>query len=83
MNVGVIGLGAGTLMTYARPVDHYTVYDINPAVPKIAATQFTFLRDCMAPHEIVLGDVQPPGKRMMPATDWARGARIEPGELFV
>ena len=58
MNVGVIGLGAGTLMTYARPIDRYTVYDINPAVPKIAATQFTFLRDCMAPHEIVLGDAR-------------------------
>ncbi len=58
MSVGVIGLGAGTLMTYARPVDRYTVYDINPAVPKIAATQFTFLRDCMAPHEIVLGDAR-------------------------
>ena len=30
MNVGVIGLGAGTLTTYARPIDHYTIYDINP-----------------------------------------------------
>ncbi len=30
----------------------------------------------------VLGDVQPPGKRMMPAADWARGARIQPGESF-
>jgi len=58
MNVGVIGLGAGTLTTYARPIDHYTVYDINPDVPKIATTQFTFLRDCMAPHEIVLGDAR-------------------------
>jgi methionyl-tRNA formyltransferase len=30
----------------------------------------------------VLGDVQPQGKRVMPAADWARGARIEPGERF-
>jgi methionyl-tRNA formyltransferase len=29
---------------------------------------------------VLLGDVQPPGKRPMPATDWARGARIEPVE---
>lgn len=29
---------------------------------------------------VQLGDVQPPGKRRMPATDWARGARLEPGE---
>jgi methionyl-tRNA formyltransferase len=27
-----------------------------------------------------LGDVQPAGKRMQPAADWARGARPEPGE---
>jgi methionyl-tRNA formyltransferase len=27
-----------------------------------------------------LGDVQPAGKRMLPATDWARGARPEPAE---
>jgi methionyl-tRNA formyltransferase len=31
---------------------------------------------------VVLGLVQPPGKRAMPAQDWARGARIEPGEIF-
>ena len=29
-----------------------------------------------------LGDVTPPGKRAMPAPDWARGARPEPGERF-
>ena len=27
-----------------------------------------------------LGEVQPAGKRMIPAADWARGARLEPGE---
>ena len=27
-----------------------------------------------------LGDVQPAGKRMFPAADWARGARPQPGE---
>ena len=37
MNVGVIGLGAGTLATYARPIDRYRIYDINPLVLKIAA----------------------------------------------
>jgi methionyl-tRNA formyltransferase len=30
--------------------------------------------------DIELGEVQPPGKRPMPAADWARGARIAPGE---
>ena len=31
-------------------------------------------------HGVLLGDVQPQGKRAMPAADWARGVRIEPGE---
>lgn len=31
-------------------------------------------------HPVLLGDVQPPGRRAMPAADWARGVRIEPGE---
>lgn len=58
LHVGVIGLGAGTIGAYARPVDHYTFYDINPLVLDIANTQFRFLRDCMAPHEVILGDAR-------------------------
>ncbi|MFI7674003.1 methionyl-tRNA formyltransferase [Actinophytocola sp. NPDC049390] len=29
---------------------------------------------------VALGEVQAPGKKRMAATDWARGARVEPGE---
>ena len=35
-----------------------------------------------ATHRVALGEVQPAGKRAMPAADWARGVRIEPGELL-
>jgi methionyl-tRNA formyltransferase len=35
-----------------------------------------------ATTELELGLVQPPGKRPMPAADWARGARIDAGERF-
>jgi methionyl-tRNA formyltransferase len=31
---------------------------------------------------LALGEVRPVGKRAMPAADWARGVRIEPGELL-
>jgi SAM-dependent methyltransferase len=58
INVGVIGLGAGTIATYARPIDRYTFYDINPLVLQISRTQFHFLRDCMAPNEVILGDAR-------------------------
>jgi methionyl-tRNA formyltransferase len=29
---------------------------------------------------VELGDVQPPGKRPMPAPDWARGTHPTPGD---
>jgi hypothetical protein len=58
LNVGVIGLGAGTLASYGRPIDRYHIYDINPLVLKIATSQFTFLQDCMAPHDVVMGDAR-------------------------
>ena len=35
-----------------------------------------------ATAEVQLGTVQPPGKRPMPAADWARGARLEAGETL-
>ena len=58
IHVGVIGLGSGTIATYARPIDHYTFYDINPLVLHIARTEFRFLRNCMAKNEVVLGDAR-------------------------
>jgi hypothetical protein len=56
LNVGVIGLGVGTLAAYARRGDHYTFYEINPLVVRLAHQEFTFLRDSPAPIDVVLGD---------------------------
>ena len=56
LHAGIVGLGAGTLAAYARPVDRYDFYEINPNVVKIAATEFTFLRVCQAPYAIIPGD---------------------------
>jgi hypothetical protein len=54
--VGVVGLGVGTLATYAKPGDRYKFYEINPLVVQIAQQEFSFLRDSHAKLEIVLGD---------------------------
>jgi methionyl-tRNA formyltransferase len=35
-----------------------------------------------ASQPVRLGDVQAQGKKRMPATDWVRGIRVEPGELL-
>ncbi|MEY4580600.1 MAG: hypothetical protein RL701_5303 [Pseudomonadota bacterium] len=54
--VGVLGLGAGALMTYARPGDSWVFYEIDPLVVKIAARQFSFQREANTQVEHVLGD---------------------------
>ncbi len=58
LNVGVIGLGAGTLAAYGRPGDHYTFYEINPLVLQLANLEFTFLHDSPAKIDVVMGDAR-------------------------
>ncbi len=54
--VGVLGLGAGTMAAFGRAGDEYRFYEINPAVPPLARSEFTFLPDSPAHIEIVMGD---------------------------
>ncbi|HEY3179803.1 MAG TPA: fused MFS/spermidine synthase [Casimicrobiaceae bacterium] len=58
IKVGVIGLGTGTIATYGSKGDVYRFYDINPAVPGIAHSYFTYLDDSDATIETVLGDAR-------------------------
>jgi SAM-dependent methyltransferase len=58
LRVGLIGLGAGTLVAYGRTGDYYRIYEINPLVVDIAQREFTFLKDCRARWDIVLGDAR-------------------------
>ena len=56
LRIGVVGLGAGSLLCYARPGDAVTVYEIDPAVVSLARSHFTALEDC-APQAVVrVGD---------------------------
>jgi len=45
INVGIIGLGAGTLAAYARNGDNYDFFDIDPKSIRIAQENFTFIVD--------------------------------------
>ena len=56
--VGIIGLGTGTIATYANKRDTYRFYDINPDVVEIARRDFTYLKDTDAKIEISLGDAR-------------------------
>ena len=51
------------------------------AVGEVAATKRA-VRVGTASGVVLLGAVQPQGKKPMDAADWARGVRIEPGEKF-
>jgi spermidine synthase len=57
-NVGVVGLGAGTIAAYGRPGDHMRFYEINPAVQPIAQHLFTYLRDSPAQISFAEGDAR-------------------------
>lgn len=58
MQVGIIGLGAGTLAAYGRPGDSYRFYELNPQVKAFANNQFSYLSDSDADIDIVLGDAR-------------------------
>lgn len=61
MRVGLLGLGVGTLVTYAQPGDEYRLYEINPAVAELAEGKggyFSFLGDSEAQITTVLGDAR-------------------------
>ncbi len=57
-DIGVIGLGAGTIAAYGRRTDHLRFYELNPAVPPIARNLFTYLRDSPAAITIAEGDAR-------------------------
>jgi hypothetical protein len=61
MRVGLLGLGAGTLVSYGQPGDEYRLYEINPVVVELAEGQgnyFSFLGDSKADITSILGDAR-------------------------
>lgn len=58
VHVGVVGLGVGTLVGYARPQDRYRVYEINPLVINLARDFFSYLDQATQQTTMVLGDAR-------------------------
>jgi len=56
MNVGLVGLGAGTLASYGRRGDSYTFYELNPNVERMARQYFTYIEQSSADVNIIIGD---------------------------
>jgi hypothetical protein len=57
-NIGVVGLGTGTLAAYGHPGDRIRFYEINPLVLPIAQNLFTYLRDSAAQITFADGDAR-------------------------
>ncbi len=58
IKVGLVGLGAGTIAVYGQSGDHFRFYEINPDVERLARKHFTYLEDCPAKVDVVLGDAR-------------------------
>jgi hypothetical protein len=62
-HVGVVGLGAGSLLAYAEPGERWTLFEIDPLVKRIAEDErwFSYLPEARkrgVAAEVVLGDAR-------------------------
>jgi hypothetical protein len=53
---GVLGLGAGSMAAFANAGDEIRFYEINPQVPLLGETLFSYYKDTPAKKSIAMGD---------------------------
>lgn len=80
LNIGVVGLGAGTVAVYGRPGDALRFYELSPAVTELAwgdddlpGGGFGYLRDSRAEISVVDGDARLSLARELAAEPRGRG----------
>ena len=56
--LGLVGLGTGTLAVLGRAGDYMRIYEINPAVEKLARDPFTHLAHSPAKIDVIMGDAR-------------------------
>jgi hypothetical protein len=56
LSVGIVGLGAGTLATYARSTDTYDFWDSDPKMHRVARENFTFAAESAGTANLSLRD---------------------------
>ncbi len=57
-HIGVVGLGVGTIAAYGKKGDRIRFYEINPDVEHVARTRFSYLNDCQADVDVIMGDAR-------------------------
>lgn len=58
LRVGSVGLGTGTLLSYARAQDAYVVYELDAQVVQAARRWFRYIADAPATPDMRLGDAR-------------------------
>ncbi len=58
LKIGVVGLGTGTIATWAESGDNVVFYEINPQVVEVAKRHFSYLDECPANQDVILGDAR-------------------------
>lgn len=61
LRIGVVGLGVGTLASYAKPGDYVRIYEINPDVIRLSLGNpafFSYLKNCLGKVEVIPGDAR-------------------------
>ena len=63
LRMGIVGLGVGTMATWAEPGDEVTFFEISPEVIRVATNPslFTYLSKCKGSVHVVEGD----GRRLL------------------
>jgi hypothetical protein len=56
LNIGVIGLGTGSLVTWGQPQDRFWFYEINPLSDRLAREYFTYLDESKNQCQVIIGD---------------------------
>jgi hypothetical protein len=56
IDVGAVGLGAGTIASYGKPGDRYRFYEIDPNIVDAAYQHFSFIGDSAAQVDVAVGD---------------------------
>ncbi len=58
IDIGIVGLGAGTMAAWGRPGDTIHFYEINPDDEGVARKWFSYLSDSKAKVDVALGDAR-------------------------
>ena len=58
LSIGLAGLGVGSMLCHTRASDTVKVYEIDPAVVRLARTHFTALERCGEGTETLIGDAR-------------------------